>query len=140
MRDGKPLVIQLKESNLTIKTEDMTVAGDMIQDPCSYLNISNAEAVADFPQEMEEFRRVLLKVDEFNATRLKLAAETADSSNAIKTMLIKAEDARLLNNMTNMKKMYGELRAMNRDLISEHTKRATNHQDLLAALKVRYHY
>ena len=113
MRDGKPLVIQLKESNLTIKTEDMAVAGDMIQDLCSYLNISNAEAVADFPQEMEEFRRVLLKVDEFNATRLKLAAETADSSNAIKTMLIKAEDARLLNNMTNMKKMYGELRAMN---------------------------
>ena len=140
MRDGKPLVIQLKESNLTIKTEDMAVAGDMIQDLCSYLNISNAEAVADFPQEMEEFRRVLLKVDEFNATRLKLAAETADSSNAIKTMLIKAEDARLLNNMTNMEKMYGELRAMNRDLISEHTKRATNHQDLLAALKVRYHY
>lgn len=34
-----------------------------------------------------------------------------------------------------MRRMYGELFDLNRELIMEHTKRATNHSDLLTALK-----
>ena len=36
--------------------------------------------------DMEEFRNVLVKVDEHNAVRLRLAAEVADSSNAVKRL------------------------------------------------------
>ena len=46
------------------------------------------------------------QVDEFNATRLKLTAEMADTSNVVKTLVIKAEDARILNEMKLMKRMY----------------------------------
>ena len=46
------------------------------------------------------------QVDEFNATRLKLTAEMADTSNVVKTRVIKAEDARILNEMKLMKRMY----------------------------------
>jgi hypothetical protein len=75
------------------------------------------------------------QVEEHNAVRLRLMAEMADSSNLVKTLVIKAEDARILSNMALTRKMYQQLYGVNRDLIMEHTKRATNHTDLLAALK-----
>ena len=74
-------------------------------------------------------------MDEYNAVRLRLTAEMADSSQLVKTLVIKAEDARILNDMPLMKSMYGQLYDINRELMMEHTKRATNHTELLAALK-----
>ena len=50
-------------------------------------------------------------------------------------MVIKAEDARILADMDHMRQMYANLYDLNRELMMEHTKRATNHTALLAALK-----
>jgi Bardet-Biedl syndrome 2 protein len=61
-------------------------------------------------------------VDEYNAVRLKLTAEMADSSNLLKALVIKAEDARIINNMALMRRMYQQLFDLNRELIMEHTK------------------
>ena len=76
-----------------------------------------------------------MKVDEYNAVRLKLTAEMADSSQLVKALVIKAEDARILNDMKLMKKMYSSLYDVNRELIGEYIKRANNHNELLSALK-----
>merc|ERR1712224_647717 len=84
---------------------------------------------------MGAFRNVLLKVDEFNAIRLKLTAEMADDSNLVKTLVIKAEDARILSDMKSMKQMYANLYQLNNSLIAEYNKRANNHEQLLEALK-----
>merc|ERR1711862_426983 len=85
--------------------------------------------------EMEKFKSVLLKVDEYNVVRLKLTAEMADSSNLVKALIVKAEDYRMLNDMTNLKKVFSSLQQTNSDLIAEYTKRANNHQQLLDQLK-----
>jgi hypothetical protein len=53
------------------------------------------------------------QVEEHNAVRLRLMAEMADSSNLVKTLVIKAEDARILSNMALTRKMYQQVR--NRD-------------------------
>uniref|UniRef100_A0A7S0QX50 Bardet-Biedl syndrome 2 protein homolog n=1 Tax=Pyramimonas obovata TaxID=1411642 RepID=A0A7S0QX50_9CHLO len=138
LRDGKSLWIDMTSDNggtFAIKTEDMEAAGEMVQDLCGFLGVTELESIAEFPYEMETFRSVLMQVDEYNAVRLKLTAEMADSSNLVKTLVIKAEDARILNNMGLMHKMYQNLFNLNRELIMEHTKRSTNHQELLAALK-----
>jgi len=138
LRDGKPMSLLMNQENggtVIIKTDDMDVAGEVIQDLCGFLGVTELESIAEFPYEMETFRNVLLKVDEYNAVRLKLTAEMADSSNLVKTLVIKAEDARILNNMALMKRMYLSLYDVNRELIMEHTKRSTNHAELLAALK-----
>ena len=47
---------------LTIRVNNMEVAGEIIQDLCSFLTINELESVADFPQEFEEFKKVLMKV------------------------------------------------------------------------------
>jgi len=138
LRNGTLLSLTVKQDAgnvITVNVDSMDVAGDILQDLTTFLNITELESVIDFTAEFEEFKRVLLKVDEFNATRLKLTAEMADSSQLLKALVIKAEDARILSNMKQMKKMYSQLAQVNRELIGEYIKRANNHNELLVALK-----
>ena len=44
------------------------------------------------PPSLQTFRAVLLRVDDYNAARIKMTAEMADSSNLAKTLVIKARD------------------------------------------------
>ena len=69
---------------------------------------------ADFPSEIETLREVLMRVDDFHAVRQKLTAEMADHSNLIRNLVVRAEDARLMGDMRNMKKGYMELYDLNR--------------------------
>ncbi|KAK3104019.1 hypothetical protein FSP39_023716 [Pinctada imbricata] len=136
LRGSGPVFIKMENSGqVVVKTDDMDLAGDVIQSLCQFLNIDDLQVTADFPEEMEKLRQILVKVDEFHAVRQKLTAEMADHSNLIRSMVVRAEDARLMSDMKNMKKGYMELYNMNRDLINGYKIRCSNHQELLACLK-----
>ncbi|MEW5314625.1 MAG: hypothetical protein WDW38_006104 [Sanguina aurantia] len=139
LRDRQPLVLKVHPVNnqvqVTIKTDNMDLAGEAVQDLAAYLGILDLQSTADFPVAMTSFKEVLQTVDEHNLTRLRMNADMADSSNLIKTLLIRAEDVRILGDMKSMKKFYRQLFDLNRDLIADHDKRATNHKELLDALK-----
>uniref|UniRef100_A0A8C6SIR0 BBSome complex member BBS2 n=1 Tax=Neogobius melanostomus TaxID=47308 RepID=A0A8C6SIR0_9GOBI len=75
------------------------------------------------------------QVDEFHSVHQKLTAAMADHSNYIRTMLVQAEDSRLMSDMKTMKKRYRELYDLNRDLINEYKIRSNNHNALLSCLK-----
>jgi Bardet-Biedl syndrome 2 protein len=77
----------------------MQLAAEIVQDMCTHLEWRELESIADFPQQMEEFRHLLVRIDECNAIRLKLTGEMADDSNQVKNLVIRAEDARILNDM-----------------------------------------
>ena len=47
----------------------------------------------------------------------------------------KAEDARILGDIKGMRQAYAQLYTLNAELMGEYTKRANNHEELLAALK-----
>jgi len=129
VEDGTPL------TKVVIQCDSMEVVGDMVQDLCAYLDITQIDSVAHFPSELEHFREVLERVDEFNAMRMKMTAEMVDSSNLLKTLVVKAEDYRIINDMNKMKKTYTQLAQINTDLFAEYTKRSMNHQELLLQLK-----
>jgi Bardet-Biedl syndrome 2 protein len=136
--DGAPLIIRMGPENggtVCVRTDSMELAGDIVQDLARYLKIEQLDVLADFPAEMERFTTVLSRVEEYNSARLKMSAAIADSSNLVKTLVIKAEDARILNAMDSMGKYYSQLFDLNRELIGEYNKRANNHAELLAALK-----
>jgi len=137
LRDNKPMWFRMtSDGNFSIDGDDMELAGEIIQDLCQYLQVQELDIkAAEYPHEMTAFQEVLMKVDDFNATRLKLTAEMADSSNLVKTYVIKAEDARILGDMKSMRRMYTELFTLNNQLIGEFEIRSKNHQALLDALK-----
>uniref|UniRef100_A0A667XRQ1 Bardet-Biedl syndrome 2 protein homolog n=1 Tax=Myripristis murdjan TaxID=586833 RepID=A0A667XRQ1_9TELE len=120
---------------ITLSTDDIDLAGDLVQSLASFLGVEDLSAEADFPGYFEELRTTLTEVDEFHSVHQKLTAAMADHSNYIRNMLVQAEDARLMGDMTTMKKRYRELYDLNRDLINEYKIRSNNHSALLARLK-----
>lgn len=100
--DGKALIIDINtqlEGKVLIKTDSMEVAGDIVQDLCSIMNITDLESSADFPKEMEELKLVIKKVNDYNEVRLHLAADMAEAIRNAKVFVVKAEDARILGDM-----------------------------------------
>lgn len=100
--DGKSLIIDINtqlEGKVLIKTDSMEVAGDIVQDLCSIMNITDLESSADFPKEMEELKLVIKKVNDYNEVRLHLAADMAEAIRNAKVFVVKAEDARILGDM-----------------------------------------
>ena len=93
------------------------------------------EAECNFPEEMASFSLVLNDVTEYHSTRTKLTADMADSSQRVKALVVRAEDARILQEMKLMRGIYSDLFNLNNELIGEYAKRSNNHQALLDALK-----
>lgn len=139
LRDKLPLHIKLRaigpQVEVIICTDSMDTAGELVNDLAQYLGLADMSSTVDFPAAMDAFKDVLSRVADQNSTRLKMNADMADSSNLVKTLLIKAEDMRILGDMPAMRKHYKKLHDVNRDLIAEHTKRSNNHSLLLADLK-----
>ncbi|XP_052438963.1 Bardet-Biedl syndrome 2 protein homolog [Carassius gibelio] len=136
LRGGGLLKINMQPSGeITLRTDDIDLAGDLVQSLASFLAIEDLQADADFPIYFKELRATLIEVDEFHSVHQKLTAAMADHSNYIRNMLVQAEDARLMGDWRNMKKRYIELYDLNRDLINEYKIRSNNHNALLARLK-----
>ncbi|XP_026143182.1 BBSome complex member BBS2 [Carassius auratus] len=136
LRGGGLLKINMQPSGeITLRTDDIDLAGDLVQSLASFLAIEDLQAEADFPVYFKELRATLIEVDEFHSVHQKLTAAMADHSNYIRNMLVQAEDARLMGDWRNMKKRYIELYDLNRDLINEYKIRSNNHNALLARLK-----
>ncbi|CAM9176651.1 unnamed protein product [Ectocarpus sp. 12 AP-2014] len=118
-----------------IRCDSMELAGEVVQDLGSFLEVTELESTAHFPGEMEVLRDVMEGVVGYNSLRQQLTADMADSSQRVKAYVVRAEDARLLGDMPLVRKMYAELHNLNRRLVGEYAKRANNHHALLAALK-----
>uniref|UniRef100_A0A8B9KQ28 Bardet-Biedl syndrome 2 protein homolog n=1 Tax=Astyanax mexicanus TaxID=7994 RepID=A0A8B9KQ28_ASTMX len=136
LRGGGLLTISMRSNGeIMLNTDDIDLAGDLVQSLASFLAIEDLQAEANFPSYFEELRVTLTEVDEFHSVHQKLTAAMADHSNHIRNMLVQAEDARLMGDLKNMKKRYIELYDLNRDLINEYKIRSNNHNALLACLK-----
>lgn len=61
--------------------------------------MSSCQVEADFPSELEQLSSLLERVEEYHATRQRLSAEMADHSGVIRTLVVRAEDARLMSDM-----------------------------------------
>ncbi|PIN97328.1 hypothetical protein AB205_0164560, partial [Aquarana catesbeiana] len=136
LRDGGTLLINMKPNGeITLGTDDMDLAGDIIQSLATFLAIEDLPVEADFPKYFNQLRKVLVQVDESHLVHQKLTADMADQSNLIRSMLVQAEDARLMRDMKNMKNRYTELYDLNRDIINRYKIRCNNHTELLNNLK-----
>ena len=54
---------------------------------------------------------------EFNAARIRLAADMADDSQKVKALIVRAEDSRLMVDMDSTRRAYTELFSLNNQLI-----------------------
>ena len=55
--------------------------------------------MVEFPHQMSDLRNILNQVDDFHKVRQRLTAEMADNSGVIRNLVVRAEDARMMNDM-----------------------------------------
>ena len=66
---------------------------------------------------------------------MELNADMADDSQRIKALVVRAEDSRLMQDMSTMRRAYTELYTSNKQLLSGYSIRRKTHEDLVTALK-----
>jgi Bardet-Biedl syndrome 2 protein len=150
VRDGSSLAIEVRNcadaddtlNVLRLRSDYLTSCGDIISAFAEDLKGAWTDGQADpvevkceIGAELERLRGILARVDEFNEVRMKLTTDMADAATIVKTLLGRAEDARLLGDMNAMKKSYAALYDVDRELLGENAKRISNYEELKLALK-----
>ncbi|CAF0786537.1 unnamed protein product [Adineta ricciae] len=136
VRTDTKLVIKMQNTGqMLIQTDDMELAGNIIQSLGKFLNIDALQTTCDFPQELDMLQRIFSQIEEYQAARQRISSDMAEHANIIRSFLIRAEDARLIGDISVMKRHYIDLLNLNRDLINGYKIRCTNHEELMKNLR-----
>ncbi len=64
LRTNIPLIIKMElNGQFTIFTDDMDLAGSLIQSLVTFLNIMDLQVICDFPEELENLSQILIQVN-----------------------------------------------------------------------------
>ena len=89
----------IENGKCILKTDSMEIAGDIIQDLLSFLNMQDLDSLADFPVEMENFTEVLKKIKDCQSAKNHIVADIAEKVNSVKSFVVRAEDSRIIKKM-----------------------------------------
>ena len=84
---------------MNLKCDSMDVCGDIIQALVEYLGVEDMPSTCDFPEEFAKMEQLLTAADELQNVRQRLSAEMADHSGMIRSLIVRAEDSRLMLDM-----------------------------------------
>ncbi len=87
------------DGTVTLNCDNMDVCGDIIQALVEYLNLEDLPSVCDFPEDFAKMEQLLASADELQNVRQRLSAEMADHSGMIRSLIVRAEDSRLMLDM-----------------------------------------
>lgn len=135
LRDNSNLQLKYEAGTMVIATENMGLAADLIQSLAGYLNLEQLQTYAEFPSVFESVAEYLDRIADLQQNAIRMAATVADSSNIIRSLIVQAEDVRLLQQMKDMRECYNQLQQLSEELIRSYAVRVTNHEQLLEALR-----
>ncbi|XP_076644688.1 BBSome complex member BBS2 [Halictus rubicundus] len=136
MRDNKIHCFKTDAAGkVTIQTEDPTFAGDIIQSLALYLGLRELSSEVMFPEEEKKLLDALERVKDLKDIDTRLQAEAASDTTLLKNIIIRLEDARILENVEEMRKRLVQLKNVNMDLIKEHEIRMKSYRELASNLK-----
>jgi Bardet-Biedl syndrome 2 protein len=138
--ENENLHINTFENKLSISTDTIELSGEIIQDLSNHFGIQELNSIANFPSEIQRIKDLLEKIDDFNNVRTQLTANMAENSQNVKALILKAEDARIQQNMPYFKQSLSSLHQFNGELLGEYQIRANNHTELLNCLKTINQY
>ena len=90
LRDNNLLVLEMDGSgSITIKTDNMDLAGDIIQSLGTYLGMEDLATTCNFPSEISSLENMLSRAEELQSVRQRLSADMADHSGVIRSLVVR---------------------------------------------------
>lgn len=87
----------------------MQLAARLVQDMAQVFGVSALTCEADFPKDLETLRQLLAQVADYNANRVRLSTDMADMCNMVKERVVKAEDCRIILDVSRARSAYIEI-------------------------------
>lgn len=87
------------DGHVQILCDDMDLCGDIVQSLSEYLGLDDLPSTCDFPEEFSKIEELLARADDLQTVRQRLSAEMADHSGIIRSLIVRAEDSRLMMDM-----------------------------------------
>lgn len=98
LRDSTPLVITFyNDSNIVIQTDNIELAGNLVQSIAQFMNIMNLDSTASFPSTVVTLRELFEKLQGLQESSNVLRTDTALKINLAKILVLRAEDAKVTN-------------------------------------------
>ncbi|KAF4713850.1 Bardet-Biedl syndrome 2 protein, partial [Perkinsus olseni] len=120
------------DGSVSIATDCMQLAADVIQHLCCFLKVTELEASCRATAEVEQAMQL---IDEYDNLRQKMTADMADSARTVKELLVRMEDLRLCDYTRKLKQALVNVQRVSRGIIADYSKRRGNHRMLLEALR-----
>ena len=104
LRDNTPLQLNMdQDGGITIRTDDMELAGDLVQSLGTYLGMEDLATNCNFPAEISKLERLLGQAEELQTVRQRLSADMADHSGIIRTLVVRSEDSRIMGDIKSLR-------------------------------------
>lgn len=98
LRDSSPLNITFyNDSSILIQTDNIELAGNLVQTIAQFMNIQNLDSIASFPPVVDKFCKMFEKLQGLQESLNVLRTDTALKVNLAKTLVLRAEDAKVTN-------------------------------------------
>jgi len=95
LRDGSPFIITFyNDSNIQIQTDNVELAGNLIQSMAQFMNVVNLDSTASFPADVARIRELFDKLKGLQESSNVLRTDTALKINLAKMLILRAEDAK----------------------------------------------
>lgn len=122
-------------TKVRIYTENIDLAGEILQAMLKDFNLTDLDSDAEFPIEFNNIQDVIERVNLLYQSRNDISADMAEDTQKLKALVIRAEDSRLMLQMNTMRQSYIKLQNLTRISINSYQKRQENHETLLKLLK-----
>ena len=98
LRDATPLIITFyNDSNILIQTDNIELAGNLVQSIAQFMNITNLDSLASFPSTVAQIRELFEKLQGLQESSNVLRTDSALKINLAKILVLRAEDAKVTN-------------------------------------------
>ena len=136
LRTDKVLQISAKDNVLSIFTEEIELAGNILQDMCIFFKLNDLNTVINYTEVVKGFTGNIEKIKELDKERNQYSINMTEIITFIKDLFVKAEDNRLLDNIQGFKDYFRKINVKNLELLDEFEKRSTIFTDLINQLKI----
>ena len=110
LRDNSPLQVIMDQSGtINIRTDDMELAGDIVQSLGTYLGMEDLATTSNFPAEISRLEELLGRAEELQTVRQRLSADMADHSGLIRTLVVRSEDSRIMGDIKSLRYIHTAL-------------------------------
>lgn len=135
LRTDKILQISVKDNTLSIFTEEIELAGNILQDMFEYFKLKEFNTSINYTEVVKSFTSTIDNIQRLDNERNQYNINMTEIITFIKDLYVRAEDNRLIDNIQNFKDYFRKINLKNMELLDEFEKRSARFEELINDLK-----